>query len=222
MPSVGHRIAGRVVLLATRNAGKHAELRAALAELGCELVDLDGAGVAPSAADDAVESFDSFEANAVAKARHYSAASGGLPTIADDSGLAVDSLGGAPGVFSRRWSGVTGSDADVSRANNLKLLGELANGRARDARFVCAIAYADGPETVVVRGEVVGRIAHAPRGARGFGYDPLFECPALAWRTFAEVRGEEKARVSHRGRAVAALVQALSCGDPKRGAAPAG
>jgi XTP/dITP diphosphohydrolase len=198
------------VLVATRNAGKRDELQTALAQLGYRIVDLNDAGVEPSPLEETIEAFSSFEENAVAKARYYADASGGRPTIADDSGLSVDALGGAPGVFSRRWSGVAGSDAEVSRANNAKLLGELADGRARGARFLCAIAFADGPDIVVARGEAIGRIAHAPRGARGFGYDPLFECEALAWRTFAEVGPAEKAAVSHRGRALAALAATLA------------
>ena len=205
----GARLA-RTLLVATRNGGKRAELHMALAPLGYGLVDLNDVGVDPSPLEDTIEAFTSFEENAVAKARYYAAASGGLPTIADDSGLAVDALGGAPGVFSRRWSGAPGPDAEVFRANNAKLLGELADGRPRDARFICAVALADGPDVVVARGEVIGRIALAPRGTRGFGYDPLFECETLGWRTFAEVGADEKAAVSHRGRALAALVAALS------------
>jgi XTP/dITP diphosphohydrolase len=212
----------RTLLVATRNAGKRAELHVALAPLGYHLVDLNDVGVDPSPLEDAVEAFSSFEENAVAKARYYSAASGGLATIADDSGLSVDALGGAPGVFSRRWAGAAGSDAQVARANNAKLLGELADGRARDARFVCAVALADGPDVVVARGEVLGRIAHTPRGARGFGYDPLFECGALGWRTFAEVSAEEKAAVSHRGRALTTLAAALSARTAARPTPAAG
>jgi XTP/dITP diphosphohydrolase len=212
----------RALLVATRNGGKRGELHAALAPLGFRLLDLNDAGVAPSPREDAIEVFSTFEENAVAKARYYASASGGLATIADDSGLSVDALGGAPGVFSRRWAGVAGPDAEVFRANNAKLLGELADGRPRDARFVCAVALADGPEVVVTRGEVIGRIAHAPRGTRGFGYDPLFECEALGWRTFAEVPADEKGLVSHRGRAVAALVAALSARIAARPSGAAG
>jgi XTP/dITP diphosphohydrolase len=208
--SPGAGSTARALLVATRNAGKRDELHAALAPLGYRLVDLNDAGVAPSPREDTIEAFSSFEENAAAKARYYAAASGGLPTIADDSGLSVDALGGAPGVFSRRWAGAAGPDAEVFRANNAKLLGELAGGQPRGARFICALALADGPNVLVTRGEVIGRIAHTPRGAGGFGYDPLFECEALGWRTFAEASADEKARVSHRGRAVAALVAALS------------
>jgi XTP/dITP diphosphohydrolase len=212
----------RSLLVATRNSGKRAELHMALAPLGYRLVDLNDVGVDPSPLEDSIEAFTSFEENAVAKARYYAAVSGGLGTIADDSGLSVDALGGAPGVFSRRWAAVAGSDAQVSRANNAKLLSELADGRPRDARFICAVALADGRDVVVARGEVVGRIARAPRGTHGFGYDPLFECEALGWRTFAEVGAHEKAAVSHRGRALAALVAALSARTTARPSGEAG
>lgn len=199
----------RELLVATRNAGKYAELRAPLEVLGYRVLDLSAAGVQPSADEDTIEVYDTFEENAVAKARHYRDASGGLPTIADDSGLVVDALGGAPGVRSRRWAGASGPESDVTAANNAKLLLSLAGDVSRGARFVCAVAYVTGAETAVVRGEAAGRIATALRGTHGFGYDPLFECADLGWRTFAEASAEEKARVSHRGRALAQLYQRL-------------
>lgn len=205
---------GRELLVATRSAGKYAELRAPLETLGYRVLDLGAAGVAPSDDEETIEVYDTFEENAIAKARYYRAASGGLPTIADDSGLVVDALDGAPGVRSRRWAGAAGSESDVTAANNTKLLLTLGDDARRAAQFVCAVAYVAGADTAVVRGEVAGRIARAPRGAHGFGYDPLFECADLAWRTFAEASAEEKARVSHRGRALAQLYQRLA---PARG-----
>lgn len=199
------------MLVATRNAGKAAELRLPLEALGYRVVDLAGVGVAPSAAEDLIEVHDSFEENAVAKAQYYADASGGLPTIADDSGLVVEALGGEPGVRSRRWSGVDGPEAVVAAANNAKLLERLSPaGTPRDARFVCAVAWIADAERIVARGECKGRIAPAPRGQHGFGYDPLFEAADLDWRTFAEAPAAEKRAVSHRGRAVAALVHRLA------------
>ena len=200
---------GRELLVATRNAGKCAELRAPLAALGFRVLDLSAAGVVSSADEEMIEVYDTFEENAVAKARYYRAASGGLPTVADDSGLAVAALGGAPGPRSRRWSGAVGPESHATAANNAKLLLALGSGVPRDAKFVCTIAYETGAETVVVCGEVAGRIATAPRGAHGFGYDPVFECADLSWRTFAEACSAEKARVSHRGRALAQLYEHL-------------
>ncbi len=215
------RASGRgVVLVATRSAGKFAELRAPLEALGFHVMDLDAAGVRPSPDEDAIEVHDSFEANASAKAHFYAAASGGVPTIADDSGLVVDALGGEPGVRSRRWSGVTGPEPAVSAANNEKLLRELKDGMPRDARFVCAVAYVDAPNVVVERGETRGRIALMPRGEFGFGYDPLFEAADLGWRTFGEATAVEKDRVSHRARALARLYRQL--GGPGAGNRGAG
>ncbi len=211
---------GGVVLVATRNAGKYAELRAPLEALGLRVMDLDGAGVRPSPDEDAIEVHDSFEANASAKARFYWAASGSVPTIADDSGLVVDALGGEPGVRSRRWSGVAGPEFEVSAANNAKLLRELRAGMPRDAQFVCAVAFVDGQNVVVERGETRGRIAMAPRGEFGFGYDPLFEAADLDWRTFGEATAAEKDRVSHRARALARLYRRL--GEPGAGNSGAG
>lgn len=214
---------GRVLLVATRNAGKYAELRAPLEALGYRVLDLAGAGVAPSVDEEAIEVHDTFEENAVAKARFYHAASSGLPAVADDSGLVVEALGGAPGVHSRRWAGARGSEAEVTSANNAKLQAALKPGAARDARFVCVVAYVSGAGAVAVRGEVAGRIAEVPRGTHGFGYDPLFECADLGWRTFGEATADEKARVSHRGRALAGLYAHLRAGrDAPSGTGRAG
>jgi len=127
-------------LVATRNAGKLRELRALFSGLGIDLVDLDAAGVAESAVEESLEAHETFEENALAKARHFHRATG-LPTIADDSGLAVDALGGAPGVHSKRYSGVVGDAATVDRVNNAQLQRELAGIVDRRSRFVCAAAY---------------------------------------------------------------------------------
>ena len=196
------------VLVATRNEGKRAELEDLLAPLGARALSLADVGIAPSAAEDFIEEFASFEENALAKARYFFARAG-MPTLADDSGLAVDALGGEPGVRSRRWSGrddLTGRALDA--ANNAKLLATLSGVIARDARFVCAVAFVDAERTVVRRGEVEGRVLEHARGDAGFGYDPLFFSPELG-RTFGEATGEEKRRVSHRALAVRAVCSAI-------------
>ena len=189
-------------VLATRNRGKLAELSVILADAGLhdEVLDLDDVHVP-----DTRETGVTFEENALLKAREVVAGTG-LPAIADDSGLVVDVLGGAPGVFSARWSGRHGDDA----ANLRLLLAQLADVPAehRTARFVCAAVavWPDGRE-VVERGELHGTLTFAPRGSNGFGYDPIFEVQTPAGpRTTAELDAEQKHAISHRGRAFRALV----------------
>ena len=191
-------------VLATKNAKKVVEMKAALAGLGLELVALDA--VCPTAPT-AIENGSRFEENATIKARHY-AALAGLPCIADDSGLEVDALGGEPGVLSSSYAGKEGDDA----ANNAKLLRELT-GRGpaeRGAQFRCVIVVAGADAEVVFRSEGVvrGVILERPSGDGGFGYDPLFWYPEFG-RTFAEIPIERKNGVSHRGRALAELSRAL-------------
>ena len=189
------------VVVATSNAGKLREIRDLLAPLPVPVVGLDAlAGLRlPPEGDD-------YTANAVEKAR-AAAAFAGSPALADDSGLEVEGLGGAPGPHTARYGG-PGLD-DAGRVAHL--LGELAGreGEARRARFVCAAALAtpDG-EVVTALGECAGRIVAAPRGEGGFGYDPIFEVDA-GGRTLAEVPAEEKNRISHRARAFRALRPAL-------------
>ena len=199
----------RVVVVATRNAGKLRELLPMFAEAGLVPRTLDEMGIAEEAGEDGLETADTFEGNALAKARHFHARTG-HPTVADDSGLAVRALGGAPGVRSRRWSGradLQGTALDA--ANNALLLERLAGADDRSARFVCAAAWVDGDREVVRIGECAGRIALAPSaGAHGFGYDPLFVSEELG-ATFAEADREAKSRVSHRARAFAALLAAM-------------
>lgn len=193
---------GARVLLASHNAGKLAELRRILVEavpgLEPEQV-ISSAGVELP---DVVEDQVTFEGNALLKARAASSATG-LLAVADDSGLAVDVLGGAPGILSARWSGRHGDDA----ANNALLLAQLADipDAHRGARFVCAAALVspDGRE-LVERGEMVGRLLHEARGEGGFGYDPLF-VPDGEQRTSAELSPAEKDAISHRGRAFRAI-----------------
>ena len=162
----------------------------------------------PSAPIDVEETGATLEANALIKARAVAAATG-LLTIADDSGLEVDALGGAPGVCSARYAGEHATDAD----NVTRLLAELVEVPAerRTARFAAVLVARapDGTETVV-RGEVEGRIIGAPSGAGGFGYDPVFVPAEGDGRTFAEMSAEEKHAISHRGRAVRALADRLA------------
>ena len=201
------------ILIATRSEGKRRELLPLLAPVGSRLLTLDEAGVAPDPAEDAIEAHATFEENAVAKARWFHERTG-LPCIADDSGLAVDALGGAPGVRSKRWSGRDDLEgAALDAANNAMLLeslaaAEAAGARGRGARYVCVGAYVDGQREVVHRGETLGFIVDEPRGRGGFGYDPYFWSPELG-ATFGEATMEAKAQVSHRGRAMRALCNAL-------------
>jgi XTP/dITP diphosphohydrolase len=195
------------LLLATRNRGKLLELRALFAGLSVALVDLAELGLAESAAEDALEAFETFEENALAKARHFHARSG-LPTVADDSGLSVGALRGAPGVRSKRFANASGASDAIDEANNVKLLAELGDASDRTAWFVCAAAYVDADRSLVTRGEVPGRVLQSARGTGGFGYDPLFLSDELG-QTFAEASLEAKETVSHRGRAFRALVAEL-------------
>ncbi|MCC9203487.1 RdgB/HAM1 family non-canonical purine NTP pyrophosphatase [Arthrobacter sp. zg-Y769] len=195
------------LVLATRNPGKLRELRELLRgqvpglDVDTQVIDAAAAGV-PDVAETGV----TFEENALLKA-HAVAAATGLPAVADDSGLAVDVLGGAPGIFSARWSGRHGDDA----ANLELLLAQLADISAehRGAAFVCAAALAlpDGGETVE-RGELRGTLLESARGAGGFGYDPILQ-PAGLDRSCAELTGAEKNAISHRGQAFRALLPAL-------------
>ena len=195
-------------VLATRNAGKLRELRPLFADAGIAVIDLREAGVPESAAEGDLERFDTFEENALAKARWFATLVNGLPVVADDSGLEVAALGGAPGVRSKRWSeraDLTGAALDA--ANNELLIERLRGVSDRRARFVCAAAWRDGERELVARGEVPGQIVEeqAAQGAHGFGYDPLFHADALGM-TLAEATVAEKQSVSHRGRAFAELL----------------
>jgi XTP/dITP diphosphohydrolase len=196
------------VLLATRSAGKLRELSGILAEAGIEGITLDEAGIAQSPAEDGIECYDTFEENALAKA-HYFHAMSGMPAMADDSGLNVVALGGAPGVWSKRFSGradLTGQDLDD--ANNERLIAELSGRRDSSASYTCAAAFVDDELEEVAIGETFGRIVTAPRGENGFGYDPYFFSHELGM-TFGEATTEAKQAVSHRGRAFRSLADAL-------------
>lgn len=192
------------VVLASANRGKLRELTEALAPLGWTLRLL-----SEFSAQQADETADSFIGNALLKARHASRLAG-LPALADDSGLAVESLDGAPGVWSARYAGPDADDA----ANNRKLLAAMDGTTDRRAAFHCVLAFvrsADDPTPLIVDGCWSGEILTAPRGDQGFGYDPLFFDPALG-RAAAELTPEEKRQYSHRGRAVAQLIAQLRRG----------
>ena len=179
------------------------------AAVGVRVLDLVEAGVEESPAEAAIESFDTFEANALAKARYFFDRCGGLDVFADDSGLAVDALGGEPGVRSKRWSEqteLTGQGLDD--ANNARLLERIHGVADRRARFVCVAAWRGGAGEAVSRGEVVGRITEHASGTHGFGYDPYFLADELGM-TLADATTEQKRIVSHRGRAFDALIETL-------------
>ena len=183
------------LVLASNNAKKAAEMQALLAPLGIEVIPQSVFGVG-----EAEEPHPSFVENALAKARHASAATG-LPAVADDSGLCVDALGGAPGVRSARFAGEAANDA-ANRAALRRALQDVADPRRR-ARFVCVLALAvPGGAVQLAHGECPGRILAAEKGTGGFGYDSLFVPDGHA-RTFAEMSVEEKESLSHRGRAIA-------------------
>lgn len=196
------------VLLGTRSAGKLRELHPLFARAGFDVVDAGSAGISESAEEDALEVAATFEQNALAKARYFHRVSG-LAAVADDSGLEVRALGGAPGVISKRWSNrpdLSGQALDDE--NNALLLRKLEGAEDRGARYVCAAAYCGPSGEFVVRGEAEGVITTSPRGVGGFGYDPYFESLELR-RTFGEVTVEEKARVSHRARAFGKLLSEM-------------
>jgi XTP/dITP diphosphohydrolase len=194
------------LLVGTRSAGKTREIRDLFAGLPFALVFPADQLLArlPDEAD--LESSRSYAENAVAKARYF-ATRGGLPTVADDSGIEVEALGGAPGPRSARWS-LEGTDA----ANNALLLEQLADvpDAARGARYRCVVAFLATPSSVpeIVEATCEGVILREPRGSGGFGYDPLFYSAELQM-TFGEAAPAAKHRVSHRGRAFRALIEVL-------------
>jgi XTP/dITP diphosphohydrolase len=199
------------LLFATRSKGKQDEARRLFHGSGIELVFPEQAGVFPGAEEDLLELHDSFSANARAKAEYF-AKQTGLPTVADDSGLEVLSLGGEPGVRSRRWAGVEGTEAVVTAANNAYLIKRLrgAPETKRRARYRCVLVLYRTPKAFpeTFEGACNGWILEEPRGAAGFGYDPLFLSDELD-KSFGEATAEQKDAVSHRGRAIAALREAL-------------
>jgi XTP/dITP diphosphohydrolase len=197
------------LVIATANPGKLRELQALLADLPFAPVAQGALGVTA-----AEETGSTFAANALLKARHAAAASGAA-AIADDSGLEVDALGGAPGIYSARYAREAAGDAAaVDAANNAKLVAALQGVpfEARRARYRCALVYLDGPgdpAPLHTQGVWEGYILEAPRGSGGFGYDPYFWLPELGL-TAAELEPERKNRLSHRGTALQALRSALA------------
>jgi XTP/dITP diphosphohydrolase len=193
------------LLVATRSAGKQREALALLDGVGAAVVFPSDAGIWESPEEARLELGHTFEENARAKAEFFARKSG-LPTVADDSGLEVFSLGGEPGVRSKRWAGADGPEPAVEAANNAQLLKRLAGApqARRRARYRCVLAFVAGPGALAqcFEGSCNGRILEAPAGTGGFGYDPLFWSDDLG-RSFGEASPEEKHRVSHRGRAFA-------------------
>ena len=189
------------LVLASHNPGKLRELQALLVPLGIEVLTQQQLHIA-----EPEEPHVTFIENALAKARHASRLSM-LPALADDSGICVTALGGAPGVLSARYAGEPKSDA----RNNQKLLHVMQGVTERSAHYYCVLVlvrHADDPQPLIAEGEWQGEIAHQERGAGGFGYDPLFWLPHLG-KTSAELEHAEKARLSHRAQALQVLLQRL-------------
>jgi XTP/dITP diphosphohydrolase len=189
------------LVIATGNPGKLREISQLLQPLGLQVLPQSDFAVP-----EAEEPHCTFIENALAKARHASRLTG-LPALADDSGICVDTLGGAPGVYSAHYAGEPKSDA----CNNEKLLQALARHSNRRAHYYCVmvlVRHADDPQPIIAEGAWHGEILKAPRGNGGFGYDPLFLDPELN-KTGAELPLEQKNRISHRGKALAALLKRL-------------
>ncbi len=189
------------LVLASNNAGKVREFKALLAPLHFEVISQGELGIAA-----AEEPHHTFIENALAKARHASEASG-LPALADDSGICVDALAGAPGVYSARYAGEHSNDA----ANNQKLILELGQNPNRSAHYVCALAFVkspNDPEPIIVQTRWYGQILKESQGSNGFGYDPYFYLPELN-QTAAQLDSSHKNQVSHRGQALRELIAQL-------------
>jgi len=189
------------VVIASNNAGKLREIGRILEPLGIEAQPQGAFGVP-----ECPEPHVTFVENCLAKARHASAHTG-LPALADDSGICVDALNGAPGVYSARYAGEPKSD----ERNNQKLIAALHGQANRKAHYYCVmvyVRYADDPQPIIAEGAWHGEIVDSPRGAGGFGYDPYFLVPALG-KTGAELPQDEKNAISHRGQALRTLVEKL-------------
>jgi len=200
------------LLVATRSEGKLREIRPIFSAAGLTLVSLDELEIEDSNEEAELEPYATFEENAVSKARYFYEVSGGIPTIADDSGLEVAALDRQPGVRSKRWSGrgdLKGIELDLE--NNRALLTSLRGVADTSARYVCAAAYVAVGLELTARGETSGSIVPAARGAGGFGYDPYFLSSELG-RTFGESTQADKERVSHRGRAFRELLVRIKSG----------
>jgi XTP/dITP diphosphohydrolase len=197
------------LLVATRNVGKQREIALILADIPYRVIFLDEAGILESAEEDRLEDAGSFEGNARRKVEYFARRSK-LPTIAEDSGIEVFSLGGQPGVHSKRFA-MPARDQDA--ANNEELLRRLAGAQRerRRARYRCCVAFMDRPSDVPVtfEGTCAGFVLEEPKGTGGFGYDPLFHSEDLG-KAFGEASPEEKHAVSHRGRALAKFAEWLA------------
>ena len=190
------------LVIASNNPGKMREIQAMLAPLGIEVLTQEQLGIS-----EAEEPHCTFIENALAKARHVSKASG-LPALADDSGICVHALGGAPGVYSARYAG---DDPKSDTRNNEKLLQDMQGVTDRRAHYYCVLVlvrHAEDPQPVIAEGEWHGEIALAERGEGGFGYDPLFWLPQFN-KMSAELKAEEKAQISHRALALKILLQKI-------------
>ena len=193
------------LVLASNNPGKLREIGALLAPLGIEVVMQAALGIG-----EADEPHETFLENALAKARHASGASG-LPALADDSGLCVEALGGEPGVHSAYYAGTEGSREARDVKNNARLLAEVAPHGDRSAHYACVLVlvrHADDPQPLAAEGNWHGTIGQVARGSNGFGYDPLFMLPGRDCSS-AELEAAEKNRISHRGQALARLLERL-------------
>jgi XTP/dITP diphosphohydrolase len=203
---------GRRVVLATRNPHKILELKRILGDAGLD-VELVGVDAYPDAPE-VPETGDTFEANALLKARAVAQVTGEL-AVADDSGICVDALNGMPGVLSARWSGDLGAGDDRDAVNLRLVLAQVADGPddRRGASFECAaVAVFPNGDELVAHGRIKGTLTREPRGAGGFGYDPIF-LPIDSDRTTAQMSPEEKDAISHRGRAFRALARLLVSAD---------
>ena len=192
---------GATLVVASHNPGKVREIKDLLAPFGIETKGASELGLA-----EPEETGTSFAANAELKARAAAEASG-LAALADDSGLAVTALGGAPGIYSARWAG-PGKDFSVAMARIEREL-DAMNAKDRTAKFVCALALAEpGGDCRIFEGEIHGTLTFPPRGEKGFGYDPIFVADGME-KTFAEIEPVQKHAMSHRARAFAKLIEAL-------------
>ena len=190
------------IVAATKNKGKIKEIKSILADSGYEILSMEDIGIDAEVDEDA----DTFEGNALKKAAEIMKLCGEI-TIADDSGLVVEALGGEPGVYSARYSGVHGDDL----ANNKLLLKNMEGEKNRSAKFVCAVAAAfPNGDTFCVSGEFCGKIGYEMRGTNGFGYDSLFCLPEYGNKTSAEISHEEKNKISHRSKALHKLKDELN------------
>ncbi|KAI3592792.1 Nucleoside 5-triphosphatase RdgB (dHAPTP, dITP, XTP-specific) [Cupriavidus sp. U2] len=201
------------LVLASNNAGKVREFSALLSPLGFDVVPQGELGIP-----EAEEPFVTFVENALAKARHASRLSG-MPALADDSGICVDALDGAPGVYSARYAQMVGKPKSDA-ANNAHLISQLAGKLNRHAHYYCVLVlvrHADDPRPIIAEGTWAGEVVDAPRGAGGFGYDPHFLLPRIG-KTAAELSADEKNSISHRALALQGLVARLQAASLRVGA----